>query len=97
MLTFLRLRMKPLEEAPTKRGRSNGRQAPTIPIEDSTIAQYAKGEYISASVSETGDECVGLKSHTAEVHKAHIQFYKPNISACCYDSGNLATHLEQQC
>ena len=50
MLTFLRLRMKPLEEAPTKRGRSNGRQAPTMPIEDSTIAQYAKGAYISAIV-----------------------------------------------
>ena len=39
ILTLLRLRMKPFEEAPTKRGRSNGRQAPTMPREDSTIGQ----------------------------------------------------------
>ena len=48
MLTLFRLRMKPLEEAPTKRGRSNGRQAPTMPTEDSIIGQYTRGEVISA-------------------------------------------------
>ena len=48
MLTFLRLRMKPVEEAPTKSGRRSGRQAPTMPIEDSTMTQYTRGEYISA-------------------------------------------------
>ena len=49
ILTLLRLRMKPFEEVPTKRGRSNGRQAPTIPSEDSTIGQYTKGVFKSAS------------------------------------------------
>ena len=49
--TFLRLRMKPVEEAPTKRGRSKGRQAPTMPIEDSTIDQYTRGEFISADLN----------------------------------------------
>ena len=47
ILTLLRLRMKPLEEAPTRRGRSRGRQAPTMPTEDSTMGQYTKGELIS--------------------------------------------------
>lgn len=49
ILTLLRLRMKPFEEAPTKRGRSNGRQAPTMPREDSTIGQYTRGVFMSAS------------------------------------------------
>ena len=40
--TFLRLRMKPCEVAPTKSGRSSGRQAPTMPTEDSTIGQYTR-------------------------------------------------------
>ena len=53
ILTFLRLRMKPLEEAPTNRGRSNGRQAPTMPIEDSTITQYTMGAYISAGLLDS--------------------------------------------
>ena len=48
ILTLLRLRMKPVEEAPTKSGRRSGRQAPTMPIEDSTMAQYTRGEFISA-------------------------------------------------
>lgn len=48
ILTLLRLRMKPDEEAPTKRGRSNGRQAPTMPMDDSTIGQYTMGVFISA-------------------------------------------------
>ena len=48
ILTLLRLRMKPVEEAPTKRGRRSGRQAPTMPIDDSTIDQYTRGEFISA-------------------------------------------------
>lgn len=39
ILTLLRLRMKPFVEAPTKRGRSKGRQAPTMPREDSTMGQ----------------------------------------------------------
>ena len=39
ILTLLRLRMKPVEEAPTKRGRSKGRQAPTMPRDDSTMGQ----------------------------------------------------------
>ena len=48
ILTLLRLRMKPVEEAPTKRGLRSGRQAPTMPREDSTMAQYTRGEFISA-------------------------------------------------
>lgn len=48
ILTFFRLRMKPFEDAPTKSGRSNGRQAPTMPMEDSIIGQYTKGVFISA-------------------------------------------------
>ena len=48
ILTLLRLRMKPVEEAPTKSGRRSGRQAPTMPIEDSTMTQYTRGEFISA-------------------------------------------------
>lgn len=48
ILTLFRLRMKPFEEAPTKRGRNNGRQAPTMPTEDSTIGQYTRGVFISA-------------------------------------------------
>ena len=48
ILTLLRLRMKPVVEAPTKRGRSNGRQAPTMPRDDSTMDQYTRGEFISA-------------------------------------------------
>ena len=48
ILTLLRLRIKPVEEAPTKSGRRSGRQAPTMPIEDSTMAQYTRGEFISA-------------------------------------------------
>ena len=48
ILTLFRLRMKPFDEAPTKRGRSNGRQAPTMPMEDSTIGQYTIGVFISA-------------------------------------------------
>ena len=48
ILTLLRLRMKPVEEAPTKSGRRSGRQAPTMPKEDSTMAQYTRGEFISA-------------------------------------------------
>ena len=51
ILTFLRLRMKPVEEAPTKRGRSNGRQAPRMPIEDSTMDQYTRGEFMSAGLN----------------------------------------------
>lgn len=39
IFTLLRLRIKPVDEAPTKRGRSNGKQAPTIPSEDSTTNQ----------------------------------------------------------
>ena len=46
--TLLRLRMKPWEEAPTKRGRNKGRQAPTMPMDDSTMAQYTRGEFRSA-------------------------------------------------
>ena len=42
ILTFLRLRMKPCEVAPTNSGRSNGRQAPTMPTDDSTIGQYTR-------------------------------------------------------
>ena len=48
ILTLFRLRMNPFDEAPTKRGRSNGRQAPTMPMEDSTIGQYTMGVFISA-------------------------------------------------
>ena len=47
ILTLLRLRMKPVEEAPTKSGRRSGRQAPTMPIDDSTMVQYTRGEYMS--------------------------------------------------
>ena len=47
ILTDLRLRMKPLEEAPTKRGRRRGRQAPTMPREDSTRSQYTSGVFRS--------------------------------------------------
>ena len=50
ILTFLRLRMKPCEVAPTKSGRSNGRQAPTMPTEDSTIGQYTRRDSISVDL-----------------------------------------------
>ena len=35
--------MKPLEEAPVNIGRIRGRQAPTMPRDDSTIGQYTVG------------------------------------------------------
>ena len=58
ILTLLRLRMKPVEEAPTTSGRRSGRQAPTMPIEDSTMAQYTRGEFISTGTDQTRDECL---------------------------------------
>lgn len=41
------LRMKPLKEKPRKRGRIEGRQAPTTPRELSTIDQYTSGVKMS--------------------------------------------------
>lgn len=51
-LTLFRLRMNPFVDAPTNSGRSRGRQAPTIPMEDSTIGQYTIGVLMSAEGSE---------------------------------------------
>ena len=50
--TFLRLRMKPCEVAPTKSGRSNGRHAPTMPTEASTIGQYTRRDSRSVDLSD---------------------------------------------
>ena len=41
----------PLVDAPAKSGRSKGRQAPTIPSDDSTIGQYTVGVSRSAHSS----------------------------------------------
>lgn len=43
------LRMKPSKEKSRKRGRIEGRQAPTTPREDSTIDQYTSGVNMSVS------------------------------------------------
>ena len=75
ILTLLRLRMKPFEEAPTKRGRSKGRQAPTMPMEDSTIGQYTRGEFISARTNQTGDEIDILEFHTADIQVSYTLFF----------------------
>lgn len=46
--TVRSLRMKPGEAAPATSGRINGRHAPTMPSDDSTIGQYTKGVSMSA-------------------------------------------------
>lgn len=45
---FRSLRTNPCDEHPTKTGRIDGRQAPTMPRDDSTIGQYNVGVRISA-------------------------------------------------
>ena len=75
ILTLLRLRMKPVEEAPTTSGRRSGRQAPTMPIEDSTMTQYSRGEYISAGTVQSRDgfiarNCLQLKSKNPTFNSA---------------------------
>ncbi len=50
MRSFL---IKPLEEAPEKIGRNNGKQAPTIPKDDSIIGQYTVGVKVYDTSNET--------------------------------------------
>lgn len=80
ILTLLRLRMKPLEDAPTNSGRSNGKQAPMMPTEDSTINQDTRGVFSSARRGKTRSLERVLKVLTTNVRESGVQFCVSCIS-----------------